>query len=391
MSPCLTPPCAEGHGPGGHWLASAALGDPPGLRESGRARGSSRSHLVPAQSQTCGDGPRLGGGGLSAGPGRAPGALRPQSVPGARLGREPCPVLTAVSLSPPVTCAHKVFQVSGLPEPASLSSCVVGGVWGPWGPLHPSGSTAAVQGWGLGGAAASPGESGVPQCSSWFPVNAVAPRGPEEAGQTPPSLLSLPGAGLWAGCSQGLSMQIQIKRFHRPVPCLSPVSKPGPGLRADRRADSELPPRGRAAAGRGGWAAWACQGLSTEHRASLGTRVQACRPVPPQGPSGPEVGAGLEAAAPPAGLTTAPGRQEAGPLNLEEDPVIWMKCGQGAGLGCPGCERLAFPGWSSRMGGRGSRDPRGLEPVGPPVSWSPGRAQAVRGGGLGAGWGLPLT
>lgn len=241
-------------------------------------------------------------GGLCAGAGRAPGALRPWSVSGARLGRETRPVLTAVSLSSP---SHLCTQ--GLPgkrpSRASLSSCVVGGVWGPWGPLHPSGSTTAMQGWGLGGADASPGEPRVPQCSSWFPVNAAAPRGPEEAGQMLPSLLSLPGAGLWAGCSQGLSTQIAINRFHKLVLCLSPVSKQGPGLRADRRADRELPPQGWVAAGRGGWAGWACQGLSTEHRASLGTRVRACSPVPPQRPSGPEVGAGLQAAAPSTGLT----------------------------------------------------------------------------------------
>ncbi|XP_068409302.1 epididymal-specific lipocalin-6 [Eschrichtius robustus] len=76
-------------------------------------------------------------------------------------------------------------------------------------------------------------------------------------------------------------------------------------------------------------------GLFTKWSRSLGFRSQqqaklqkdlTCAHKVFQGPSGPEVGAGLEAAAPPAGLTTAPGRQEAGPLNLEEDPVIWMKC-----------------------------------------------------------------
>ncbi|XP_070106509.1 epididymal-specific lipocalin-6 isoform X1 [Equus caballus] len=62
-------------------------------------------------------------------------------------------------------------------------------------------------------------------CAQGLPVNAVAPRAwclPCPGGGWPgPALLTRPpGAGPQAGCSQGLSLWIPIKPFHKPARCL---------------------------------------------------------------------------------------------------------------------------------------------------------------------------
>ena len=134
-------------------------------------------------------------------------------------------------------------------------------------------------------------------CCSWFPVNAAPTRGPEEAGQTLPSSPSRLGAGQGATCSQGLLLRIQIKQFHKPSRGLLRVSKQGPGP---------------------------------------------------------------ESAAPPGGSPRALGRQEARPPELELDPVVWVTCGQGAGLGRPGRQSLAFPGALGQGGGPGTPESRSL-------------------------------
>ena len=38
--------------------------------------------------------------------------------------------------------------------------------------------------------------------------------------------------------------------------------------------------------------------------------------------------------------------------------MVWVTCGQGAGLGRPGCESLAFPGALGQGGGQGPRRAR---------------------------------
>ena len=181
---------------------------------------------------------------------------------------------------PPLAPLPSVWQEApGCPRPLSSGGFTVGRTGGPgepmslWaspgcpGPLLSRGSTV-----GRAGGPRKPMSlrvsPGYP-CSSWFPVNAAAPRGPEEAGQMLPSSPSRPGAGWVAACSQGLLLWIQIKQFHK----LS-------------------------------------RGLSC---------VQA-GPCPPE---------------------------------LELDPVVWVMCGQGAGLGRPGHESLAFPGALGQGGGCG--------------------------------------
>ncbi|XP_044782475.1 epididymal-specific lipocalin-6 isoform X2 [Bubalus bubalis] len=150
---------------------------------------------------------------------------------------------------------------------------------------------------GLPVAAAGRAPEGLHLRTQGLPVNAAPTRGPEEAGQTLPSSPSRLGAGQGATCSQGLLLRIQIKQFHKPSRGLLRVSKQGPGP---------------------------------------------------------------ESAAPPGGSPRALGRQEARPPELELDPVVWVTCGQGAGLGRPGRESLAFPGALGQGGGPGTPESRSL-------------------------------
>ena len=145
----------------------AGLGNFLALGSQAELRGASRGHLLPAQSQACG----VGGAGGVQGPGRWWARGWPSSL---------------WPLSSPVTCAHKVFPVSGPPRTPPLH--VAGEAWGP-GPLSSGGSPkgraggpgpsrpeapprAGLGAWGADASGASPGCL----CSSWFPVNAAAPR-----------------------------------------------------------------------------------------------------------------------------------------------------------------------------------------------------------------------
>ena len=62
----------------------------------------------------------------------------------------------------------------------------------------------------------------------------------------------------------------------------------------------------------------------------------------------------------PPGSPRALGRPEARPPELELDPVVWVTCGQGAGLRRPGRESLAFPGALGQGGGPGTPESRSL-------------------------------
>lgn len=158
---------------------------------------------------------------------------------------------------------------------------------------------------------------------------------------------------------------------NKPVPqtCAMPLACVQAGPWAESRQKSR---QGAASSGLGGCRERRMGGVGlsrAEHRAQSqpGHESAGLQPRPSPAALWPGGGSWAAGGCPFHRAHGTPGRQEAGPLNLEDDPVIWMKSGQGAGLGCPGCERLTFPGWSSWMGG-GGRDPRGLEPVGPPVS-----------------------
>lgn len=145
------------------------------------------------------------------------------------------------------------------------------------------------QGWGPRGADASAAESRVPVLLL-APSERGRPQGPR-GGWTDAALLAQPPRG-WVGaaCSQGPLLRIQIKQFHKPSRGLLRLSKQGPGP---------------------------------------------------------------ETTAPPGGSPWALGRQEARLPELEPDPVVWVRCGQGAGLGRPGRESLAFPGALGQGGGQG--------------------------------------
>ncbi|XP_032333268.1 epididymal-specific lipocalin-6 [Camelus ferus] len=124
-----------GDGAWGHSPASAGPGDPPGLREPGRGLQGVTSSL-----------PKVGLAGLAPVSGGALGGQWLLTVLGARLGRE-TPSTHSRLASPAVTCAHKVFQVSSLPEHPRLLGGGRG--LGLSGPLLSSGP-AAMQAGGRG-------------------------------------------------------------------------------------------------------------------------------------------------------------------------------------------------------------------------------------------------
>nr|XP_044634283.1 epididymal-specific lipocalin-6 isoform X2 [Equus asinus] len=133
---------------------------------------------------------------------------------------EPRPVLTAVSLPPSHLCAQ------GLPGKLPPD----GGPGTPAGQPFPVAVLHCREGSGAG---CIYGRVRVPQCFFWFSVNAVAPRAwclPCPGGGWPgPALLTRPpGAGPQAGCSQGLSLWIPIKPFHKPARCLLLACWAGP-------------------------------------------------------------------------------------------------------------------------------------------------------------------
>lgn len=133
---------------------------------------------------------------------------------------EPRPVLTAVSLPPSHLCAQ------GLPGKLPPD----GGPGTPAGQPFPVAVLHCREGSGAG---CIYGRVRVPQCFFWFSVNAVAPRAwclPCPGGGWPgPALLTRPpGAGPRAGCSQGLSLWIPIKPFHKPARCLLLACWAGP-------------------------------------------------------------------------------------------------------------------------------------------------------------------
>ena len=178
--------------PKGSWLTSAGLRAPPGLREPGRTG-------VGALPRVTRSLPKARPAGPAPSPARLWAERGGHSV--SWVPRQPgeAPTLTAL-LALPVTCARKVFQVSCLPE-------------------HRTGSytpgLCCREGPGTGVGADTPrGDSGVPQCSSWFSVNASTSRG-DGARRV---LRGWPGAGLLAQPPGSLvwgGLLFQIKRFHK--------------------------------------------------------------------------------------------------------------------------------------------------------------------------------
>ena len=179
-------------------------------------------------------------------------------------------------LSSPVTCAHKVFPVSGLPEhPSPLCGRRHLGALGPCLPEAPRWA-----GLGPWGADASEGESR-PPVLLLVSSECCTHQGPG-GGWPDTALLAQPPRG-WVG---GHLL-------------------PGALAADSNKAVPQTLPGSLACVQAGPWAGDCCS---------------------------------------PRGSPRALGRQEARPPELELDPVVWVTCGQGTGLGRPGRESLAFPG-----------------------------------------------